>query len=438
MRLNEGVALTGRTGGGKSTLLRWLMKEFNYRHPCLWLTVKPDEADIAESILYKPFRFAPGTACLNVLTYEMGRKGGNATSLSTLLQDINEVLTAADRKGEAFWETMFQTALMHAINIVWLAKGEEATLTDVYQLLMTTPESIAATKSEAFLGSYFLRLLKQANQKFKDDPRVIAADDFFGTLLASAGEKVRGAVISQAANVLVPFTMYPLSEMVSGKSTVTPESMLKHSTILDLDILTYGKMGQAFQLLVSFLMQEAVLRNPKPTPYVRVADEYQYFAHAKRDIKVQTVARSQLYTSIIAFQSMPVLVDGFGGGIEAKVKAEAIYSLHVNKFMCNNNCVETNNLNAEIIGRDRQMFFSSSTQPNQKLEWWDFLGVGQRPSVSMSQQFHYRVPPATFTQLRTGGAENKLIVEAVYHNGSSFQKVSVKQCLNNRRKTRGR
>jgi hypothetical protein len=249
--------------------------------------------------------------------------------------------------------------------------------------------------------------------------------DYFLEMLPSSGEKVRGAVISQAVNVLLPFTIPPLSEVFSGESTITPDT--KCQLVLDLDILTYGKVGQMAQLLMSFMKLEAILRDPNPETCIFVRDEYQYYCHPGRDIKAQTVARSQKFVSIAAFQTLPVLVDGLGGGIEARNQAQALYACHVNKFMLNNNCPETCETNAKIIGMDRQLFFSSSSNPNQKPEWWDILGVGARPSVTTSQQFHYRVPPAFFTTLKTGGVHNNLTVEAVFHNGFTHELVRIKQ-----------
>lgn len=457
MRWEEGVVLTGRIGAGKSTALRILVEtalgrkrvketvKRQFRNVLendiglLWFTVKPDEADIAETILDPgiTLRFSPGNGVrFNPLTYEMSRKGGSALSLATLLTDINEVVSETDKKGEGFWETNFTVATMHALNLTWLTLREEASLAAVYRVLMTSPATIAETQTKEWNDTPCGKAIGNALAKFPNDARVGTAANYLKNLLPSAGEKVRGAVLSQATNTLLPFTLPPLSETTSGVSNITPELLDGVHTILDYDILTHGKHGQMFQLMMSFFMQEYLLRRSNPRPYIFVRDEYQYFAHPKRDIKAQSVARSQGFISMAAFQTIPVLVDGLGGGIEAKVKAEALYALHVNKYMLNNNCVETNETNAKILGMDRQMFFSTSQQSNQKPEWWDCLGVGQQ-SVSMSQQYHYRVPPVTFTRLKTGGEENGGIVEAIYHNGSTYQKVEFDQCLS-RRTTRNK
>ena len=181
----------------------------------------------------------------------------------------------------------------------------------------------------------------------------------------------------------------------------------------------------AHQLLLSFILTEVTLRRRETSvPFVLVRDEYQLCAHPKRDVAAQTVARSQNLISLAAFQTIPVLVDGLGGGIEAKTQAQALYALHVNKFMCNNNCPETNETNAKIVGMKRRRFFSTS--PNHQENPLDVLGVGGI-NISTSQQYHYIYPPLNFTRLRTGGKENNLQVDAVFHDGRKHSVETFKQ-----------
>lgn len=436
MNWTEGTALVGRIGSGKTTILRELLEEkLKDGSGCLWFCIKPDEAEEAEKVIKKagrkPIRIRPGGAVkLNPLPYELGRKGGTAIGLATILSDINEVINASDKKGEDFWITNFTVALMHAVTLVSLVLKERATISDTYHLLMTTPESFAQVTDEHWRKRFCWQIVSNAREMYPNDRRVLTATNYLCELLPNSGEKVRGAVLSQVTNVLLPFTLPPLLELTDS-TTHTPEDLFDECVILDLDVLTYGKLGQVFQLLFSFLFQEALLRRDPKNDFVFVRDEYQRIAHAQRDIQAQVLSRSQRLCSVIAFQSIPVLVDGMGGGLEAQTKAQAIFSQHVHKYMLNNACQETNDINARIIGMERQLFYSfSGANRNEKLDWWDFFAAGNMPNFSASQQFHFRVTPAEFTRLLTGGHENNGIVEAFYHNGHSYQKVFVQQCIN--------
>lgn len=136
MKPEEGLCFIGRIGSGKTTLLRVLLQDLNC--PFMWWTTKADEADSVCEMFPDAKRFTGG---FNPFTYEMSRQGGDAVSLAQKLTDINEVLTRADKKGEAFWESNFQAALMHACNVIWIARGDDGSLAEVYRFLMSTPES---------------------------------------------------------------------------------------------------------------------------------------------------------------------------------------------------------------------------------------------------------------------------------------------------------
>jgi hypothetical protein len=428
MNWNEGVAIIGRTGGGKSTIIKAMAPEMiRAGSGVYWHCMKPDEADIAEAIIRKARKKPIRTSELNFNPFwEMSRRGGNATSLSNIITDINEVITRPGREGEKFWEGHNTTCTTNAINLTHLAHAEHASLEAVYQFLASVPENLEQTRKSEFKESHCWKtiLLADARATTPEQKRqVILASDYFLKQLPSAGEKARGAILSGVLNSLSYFVMAPLK---SGKSFDPDKAVLEGQCIIaDKDVLTHGKEGLADQLLYSFFLVEAVLRRRNTSrPFMVVKDEYQISCHPGRDIKAQTVARSQNYVSLIAFQTIPVLVDGLGGGIEAKNQAQALYACHVNKLMCNNNCPETNELNSKIIGMKRRLFFSTS--PSQKENPLDVLGVGAF-NVSTSQQYHYIFPPANFMCLRTGGKENKLFVDAIYHNGRTHSLATYKQ-----------
>lgn len=422
-----GVAYTGRPGAGKSTALRQLLKHFA-ELGCIicWCCIKPDEADIAASVLPDAVRFRPGSHVFNPITYELNREGGSASNLASFHDDLNDVLNRSDsQKQEAFWKSGATDTLVYAIELARLVK-DEPTYADAYNIITSSPQNLEVAVSEDFRSTacgWFINMLGNRNPNLAKP-----FADFFMQRLPASGEKARGAFVTQSVSSFKHFVDGPMSKVVEGVSTITPEQMLTHHTILDFDTLTHGIGGLAFQLMMSWLCMEAVLRRKGEFPYfVLVRDEYHQLAHAERDIRTQAVGRSQKFIGVSAFQSIPVLEAAMSGGVEAQTQARALYGLHVNKFMMNSNCPTTNEANSMVIGQEKQMFFGGSPNPQQDLEWYDVLGVGAGPQVSFSQQWHYRVPPTAFTSLRSGGPENDWTVDAIFHDGNDYQQVSFYQ-----------
>ncbi|MEM9411465.1 MAG: TraM recognition domain-containing protein [Planctomycetota bacterium] len=245
----------------------------------------------------------------------------------------------------------------------------------------------------------------------------------------ASGEKASGAFRMQALGTIQPLIEGRIKDLTCGKSTITPDEMLNKNTILAMDTLTYGKGGLAMNLLISWLLMEALLRRKGDFGFFGLClDEYHQLCHAERDTQAQAIGRSQKFISIKAFQSLSVLETALGGGVEAQTQAKALYGLPVNKFMMNSNDHFTNEFNSMVIGQEKQMFFGAGQRADSQLEWYDVLGVGARMDFNFSQNWHYRVPPTDFMKLRTGGKENDYIVDCIYHRGfDDFYRLSFTQ-----------
>lgn len=424
-----GICATGRPGGGKSTYLRWIARQLVAMgcYIC-WTCIKPDECANALRVIPNAFVFRPGTGVFNPLTFELSRKGGSARNLAAFHDDLNEVLTRSDTsRTEPFWKNGAEDTLAYAFDTVYLVLGKDATYGHVNEMIMTSPVDCAYAASEFFKQSYCGKMLAAARSI--DEEKSRPARDYFTNKLPSVGERARGAIITQATASIAPFLYGPIAEVVNGVSTVTPESLLTHHTILDLDVLTYGKSGHAFQLIMAWFLMDAILRRTgKFSPFVLFRDEYHLQAHPERDVRALSVGRSQKLISVAAFQSIPVLETFLGGSLEAQTQAKAVYGLHVNKVMVNNNCHATNEFNSMVIGQHKEMFCGGSiNRSNDTLQWWDIFGVGASPAFNFSQQWNFIVPPTTFLNLRSGGKENQFIVDAVIHKGQSHFFHSLRQ-----------
>jgi len=424
-----GCVFTGRIGGGKSTGLRNLLKSLADQGAFVCIAcIKPDESDVMQELFPDAVRFSPTSHKFNPITCEMGREGGSASNLACFHDDLNEVLTRADsQKQEAFWKGGAHDTLTHALELAFAVKGADTTYEDVYNIIMSSPQDLATAASLAFRDTPCGIFIEALGNR---DPELAQQYcDWFMKRLPSIGDKARGAFVTQAINSIKPFVQGPIAETVNGQSTITPEQILTQHTILDFDTLTHGISGLAFQLMMSWLCMEAVLRRKGDFPYfVLVRDEYHQLAHAERDVRTQAMGRSQKFIGVSAFQSLPVLESALGGGLEAQTQAKALYGLHVNKFMMSQNCHVTNEFNSMIIGQERAMFYGASQQANQELEWYDVLGVGAAPNFSFTQQWHYKVPPTAYQKFLSGGPESDWTVEAILHRGTDgYERVSFKQ-----------
>ncbi len=427
-----GCVFTGRIGSGKSTGLRQVLKFLEEQGAYLCICcIKPDEADVMGELFPDAVKFTPSSHKFNLLDYEMSREGGSSSNLAAFHDDLSEVLTRADsQKQEAFWKGGAHDTLTHAFELahhVRKLQGKQATYSEVYDIIMTSPQSLVAAASPEFRKSpcgIFIEALG------RHDPALAEKYcDWFMKRMPSIGDKARGAFVTQSLNSIKPFVHGPIAETVNGQSTITPETMMGQHTILAFDTLTYGVSGLAFNLMVSWLCMECVLRRKGDFPYFAlVRDEYHQLAHAERDVRTQAVGRSQKFIGINAFQSLPVLEAALGGGLEAQTQSKALYGLHVNKFMMSQNCHVTNDFNSMVIGQEKRMFFSGSQNQSQELPWYDVLGVGAAPNFGYSQQWHYRVPPTAFMGLRAGGPDNDWTCDAIYHCGlDGYETVSFKQ-----------
>ena len=417
----EHILITGRPGAGKtSAFLKRIMLELIAQGAfCMGCCVKPDEADrLARLLPKRTIRFSPTSGHIfNPLTYTMARKG--ARHLATFHDDLTEVLTrSTNDHTESFWKSGVTDLLMAAFELSYLVRGEHATYRDCLDIIMNVPVNPEHAASEMFRMNPCGQFLEQGLAKNSNLTMPIA--DFLLKRLPCVGDKARGAFVTQAATSLQPFVTPPLCQALNGKSTLTPSMMVGGYTILDFDSLTHGINGLAYQLMCSwFAMEEVLARRSWKRPFILLRDEFPELAH-RRCKTAFAAGRSQGFIGLSALQTLPAFENSLGGGIEAQTLAKSLWGLHTHRVYCNNSCHITNEFAAESIGKERKMFFGGSNSPDPgQNAWYDVLGVGQRPSFSFNQQFHYRVDPLEFTRLRTGGKANDYLVDAIITRGTN-------------------
>lgn len=423
-----GILLTGRIGGGKSSFLRVIAGCLADLGAILAIScVKPDEAAIYKKIL--PSAVLMSGQVWNPFYEQMKNPGGSA-NLAIMVTDLSEALTRADgQKEESYWKNGKLVLVQNAAELAYHVKGEHASFKDVYEIIRSAPTDLNYAASEAFRSTACAQFISALGNRRPDLAQPYS--DYFLRELPANGDKAAGAFVGGALGALRPLVTGPISPLINGKPTITTAEILTGHTIWDQDTLTYGQGGLAYQLLLAWSCQEDVLKRTGDFGYFALfKDEYASLAHARRDSACNQVGRSLKYIPVVAYQNQPLFEAALGGGVEAKTQANALFGLHVNKYMCNQNCRETCELQSETIGREKKMFFGMNIQdrnPDQ-LQWWDALGVGQSPNISFNQQWHFRLAPTEYQNLRTGGPENNFIVDAILHRGlDGFEYVSVSQ-----------
>src|SRR5262249_10753074 len=101
-----------------------------------------------------------------------------------------------------------------------------------------------------------------------------------------------------------------------------------------------------------------------------------------------------------------------GEGNRGRAQADSLFgNLNLKIFHANGE-ISTNEWAASLIGKSKQWFVNASNnyEPN---EWGMSGGISPRSSGGVSEHYEWEVQPSVFTQLRTGGKENKGLVDGV-------------------------
>ena len=158
------------------------------------------------------------------------------------------------------------------------------------------------------------------------------------------------------------------------------------------------------------------------------ADECQFFA-LEYDQKFQTTARSSRTLTVYATQNLGNLHDGYG-----KEKAASLIGNLGTKFFCQNGEFETNEWASKSIGQEivlrKNKSFGDSKSSSMKGDDNKSLSY----SEGFSEQKDYRIDPADFSTLQTGGPRGQCKVGFVFwqsgrilNNGNVFVRSTIEQ-----------
>ena len=137
-----------------------------------------------------------------------------------------------------------------------------------------------------------------------------------------------------------------------------------------------------------------------------------------RAARVATVFLTQNYSNFVA---------ALGGGEKGRVETDSILANLNTKILHANGDPVTNEWASGLIGRSLEFFINGGTSRpsiDQTPMFQLMLGLQSdaTESAGFSTSYEFEVQPKAFTQLRTGGPANKLIVKGiVFQNGRTFK-----------------
>ncbi|WAC11896.1 type IV secretory system conjugative DNA transfer family protein [Dyadobacter pollutisoli] len=453
----EGVQIFGGIGSGKTSgsgrmlALKYLSAGFGG----LVLTVKPDEKQAWQQYCKIANRekdlicIEPGgDHSFNFLQYVSANADGKDAITENIVDVLKTVIRAGDSKGggktdDAFWETALDLLIFNVIDLCRLAYGK-VSIQQMYDIVLSVPKSqdgviieTPGDENKAFQKA--LRLAsrnvvekidaweKSQSDEFRErmmeDPtgyeaemfdavpqsRVLRfVDQFFTDNLITLNEKTRSIIDFSFSGFLFRLLREPIySLFCKYGSTVTPEDSLNGKIILlNLPVKIYHKVGRDCQVLFKYIWQQAMEKrnvNENSRPMFLWADEAQNFLH-EHDASYQATARSSRIATVYISQNLPNYFASMGGE-KSEQRVKSFLGTLSTKIFHANADIETNSYASNLIGK---IYFINES---------DQTGLTQQysKSVSKSVVLEHAVRSEQLIQLKTGGPQNKFIVEGYMH-----------------------
>lgn len=442
----EGTLVLGATGSGKTSgagrTLALAMLRAGWGG--LVLSAKQSERQVWEGYCAEAGRSqdlilfgANGAHAFNPLTHELAHgatHGGLTANVVNLLSEILEVAEpqASDGKGggdNEYWRKASKQLVRNAVDLIALA-GAELTIYNLYLVVISAPPSMAELHSAAWREkSYCFELLRQAEQAPKSpsaerDLELVA--DYFCAEFPQLSDKTRSVIVSTFTSSTDLFNRGLLRDLLCSGTTITPQ-VIEQGKILFIDLPSkeFSIVGTTAQVVWKFSFMRSIERRRVTTgtlPCFWFADEFQNFL-SPYDFQFLATCRSARVASVLLTQNLGGLEASLGGGAKGEAAARALVGNLNTKIFCANGDPHTNEWAANLIGKSRQLLSNSGQSRSNEQSLMTLTGL-HRPgqySSGVSETIDYRVQPAEFSRLKTGGPANRGICEALlFQNGRKF------------------
>jgi hypothetical protein len=238
-----------------------------------------------------------------------------------------------------------------------------------------------------------------------------------------------------------------MRELFCADTTIDPTACERGAVlVIDLPVKLYGACGVFAQTLWKMSFQKAMEQRDiakSPVPVFLWADEAQYFV-SSYDPQFLATARSARVATVYLTQNLPSLYEALGKDHTGHDKADALLGNFTTRIWHANGDVVTNEHAAKTISQTWQMrqgatqgYSSNMSQQGGSLniDTTTSVNYSDNQGVSLSEQIAYRVLPVEFSQLRTGGPRNHMLVDGIIFKpgrifnatGTNFMRVTFKQ-----------
>ncbi len=352
--------------------------------------------------------FYPGSdQRFNWIDYE-SKVHGPGNEIIDNLMDVfvssTEVISRKMGQGqsEPFWEYSWRQMLKHFLFLDIQANGG-LDFVRVLEMCQTLPRGFADLEEPWKFTS--LTALEEAkkNCPASQARSMKLAINYLTKEMPALSDRTRACIQQMCSAMLDHHVRDLYQDAFGGKSTWTPDDILDRGkiVIVGYDVDRFGAMGQCINSIVKKCVQRALARRREKfgsdmdqcRPVAFIMDEAPFLVDSQ-DERFLRVGRENRAINLWAIQTIPSMIDEFGGGEVARNRVDGLLAHFHTKVMHQNDCDVTNNKMAEIISKDL---------------WWRLgTNIGQNPGGATegrnwNQQVDYVLPPIAFKELKRGG-----------------------------------
>ncbi len=440
-----GVMVFGMTGSGKSSgpLHKIANKFLTLNFGGVVFCAKPDECDTWIKYAKEAHReddlLFLSKLTFNYLDHESRRSGRGGGQIENLVNLYLEIVNMGKDKrnsgggNDEYWNNAVKQLLRNTMTILQMA-GESINIENIYRMVISAPSANGNTAEES---SYCTDLMALSiPEHLRQTPEFEIARTFFLEEFAHLDERTRSNTVSSFSVTADSMQRGELARCFSApESTLHLEDIYRNHKILivDYDQKSWGRMGQYAAGIIKYCLEMMIERrvdisNNDAPPGFLWADECQFFS-LDYDQKFQTTARSSRTLTVYATQNLGNLYDGYG-----KEKASSLLGNLGTKFFCQNGEFETNEWASKSIGQEiilrKNKTYGDSKSSSMKGDDNKSLSF----SEGYSEQKDYRVDPADFSTLQTGGPRGQCKVGFIFwqsgrilNNGSVYVRSTIEQ-----------
>ena len=440
-----GVMVFGMTGSGKSSgpLHKIANKFLTLNFGGVVFCAKPDECDTWIKYAKEAHReddlLFLSKLTFNYLDHESRRSGRGGGQIENLVNLYLEIVNMGKDKrnsgggNDEYWNNAVKQLLRNTMTILQMA-GESINIENIYRMVISAPSANGNTAEES---SYCTDLMALSiPEHLRHTPEFEIARTFFLEEFAHLDERTRSNTVSSFSVTADSMQRGELARCFSApESTLHLEDIYRNHKILivDYDQKSWGRMGQYAAGIIKYCFEMMIERredisNNDAPPVFLWADECQFFS-LDYDQKFQTTARSSRTLTVYATQNLGNLYDGYG-----KEKASSLLGNLGTKFFCQNGEFETNEWASKSIGQEiilrKNQTYGDSKSSSMKGDDNKSLSF----SEGYSEQKDYRVDPADFSTLQTGGPRGQCKVGFIFwqsgrilNNGSVYVRSTLEQ-----------